>query len=350
MASLKEIKLRITSINSTKKITSAMKMVSSAKLHRAAAAIENGLPYERRLKTILTHLIEAVPELDTPYTLPRPVRRIAVVVFSSNSGLCGTFNANVERALYQRLHTYKEQAVETLLYPVGRKIADSLRKQGYATEGNFQQLAAQPSYAEASELAGRLMDLFTSGGADRIELLYHHFRSTASQQLLWDTWLPLSLAGGNTRADHNTKAGDNTNAGGKLTSREASVAEVASAGKASSLVSSASASTSTVTSTVTSASTGVATTISPAPFPTSGNYIIEPSPDVLLAEMLPKVLRLNLYTVLLDTVASEHAARVLAMQTASENANDLLRELTLQYNKSRQQAITNELLDIMGGS
>lgn len=344
MASLKEIKLRITSINSTKKITSAMKMVSSAKLHRAAAAIENGLPYERRLKTILTHLIEAVPELDTPYTLPRPVRRIAVVVFSSNSGLCGTFNANVERALYQRLHTYKEQAVETLLYPVGRKIADSLRKQGYATEGNFQQLAAQPSYAEASELAGRLMDLFTSGGADRIELLYHHFRTTASQQLLWDTWLPLSLAGGN------TSAGDNTSAGGKLTSREISVAEVASAGKASGLVSSASASTSTVTSPVTSASTGVATTISPAPFPTSGNYIIEPSPDVLLAEMLPKVLRLNLYTVLLDTVASEHAARVLAMQTASENANDLLRELTLQYNKSRQQAITNELLDIMGGS
>lgn len=283
MSSLKEIKVRIASINSTKKITSAMKMVSSAKLHHAQGEIENGLPYERKLKAMLTHLLEAVPELDSPYTAVRhPAHRVALVVFSSNSGLCGTFNANVDKALYQHLRTYGEQSVETLLYPVGKKIAESLTKHGYATEGNFQQLLSHPSYQEVSALADDLADSFISGRVDRVELLYHHFKSAGSQVLVWDTWLPIPLA----------------EEGGS---------------------------------------------------PEANNYIIEPSPDRLLAELLPKVLRLNLYTVLLDTIASEHAARVLAMQTASENANDLLQQLTLQYNKSRQQAITNELLDIMGG-
>lgn len=333
MASLKEIKIRIASINSTQKITSAMKMVSSAKLHHAAAAIDNGLPYERKLKTILTHLVGAAPELDSPYTLPRPVRRVAVVAFSSNSGLCGTFNANIERALFQRLRAYKEQSIETLLYPVGRKITESLRKQGYPTEGNFQQLAGKPSYAEASELAGRLMDLFISGGADRIELLYHHFKSAASQQLLWDTWLPLPLAGENEIAPE-IQATQTASPPVPVPDSVSTTSPTAAASTAPSMV---------------AASRPSSASVSPLPSPLAAHYLIEPSPDALLGELLPKVLRLNLYTVLLDTVASEHAARVLAMQTASENANDLLRELTLQYNKSRQQAITNELLDIMGG-
>lgn len=282
MPSLKEIKARIASINNTKKITSAMKMVSAAKLHHAQAAIENGRPYERGLKAILTHLLDAGAEPDSPYLAARTPRRVVIVAFSSNSGLCGTFNANVERSFFQRVRAYEEQSIETLLYPVGKKIAESAAKQGYAAEGDFQHLLNRPSYQEVSAWAERLADLFVSGGADRVELLYHHFKSAGSQVLTWDTWLPIPFDGAN---------------GGKR----------------------------------------------------AANYIIEPSADRLLAELLPKVLRLHLYTVLLDTIASEHAARVLAMQTASENANDLLQELTLQYNKSRQQAITNELLDIMGG-
>ena len=315
MSSLKEIKVRIASINSTKKITSAMKMVSSAKLHHAQTAIENGLPYERKLRAILTHLLDAVPELDSPYTVQRPARRVAVVAFSSNSGLCGTFNANVERAFYQRLRTYEEQSVETLLFPVGKKIAESVTKQGYAAEGNFQHLLNRPAYEEVAKLADRLSGLFLSGRADRVELLYHHFKSAGSQVLVWDTWLPIPLGGATGDTGEGDSAGEN--GGSKDYSRTADNHSVGSSGE--------------------------------TPLLSPGNYLLEPSPDRLLAELLPKVLRLNLYTVLLDTIASEHAARVLAMQTASENANDLLQELTLQYNKSRQQAITNELLDIMGG-
>lgn len=286
MASLKEIKIRIASIQSTQKITAAMKMVSSAKLHHAQGAIEHLLPYERRLGDILAHFLATEPEVSSPYTESRTVRRVAIVVFSSNSGLCGTFNANIVREVWKRIRQYEAQQIEVLLYPVGRKAAEALRKEGYEADDTWQSLAVRPQYADVAALAEELMNRFVTGGIDRVELLYHHFKSAASQALITKEWLPVRLP-----------------------------QEAASPEKGSEAV----------------------------------DYLIEPSADLLLAELLPKVLRTQLYAVALDTVAAEHAARVLAMQTASENANELLQELTLQYNKSRQQAITNELLDIMGG-
>ena len=283
MASLKEVKGRIATVNNTRKITSAMKMVASAKLHKAQGAITNMLPYERRLHGLLTNLLGGGEVL--VWNTPREVKRVALVVFSSNSSLCGGFNANVIKHATQWLDEYQALGKDNiLLYPVGKKVADALSKMGYAIQGNFQHLADKPSFAEAAELAQGLMNMFTRGEVDRVELLYNHFKSTASQILTREVYLPMQTSG-------NTMEGKE-----------------------------------------------------------DMDYILEPSRKELLATLLPKVLRMKLYTVLLDSNASEHAARTMAMQIATDNADDLLQELTLMYNKTRQQAITNELLDIVGGS
>ena len=283
MSSLKEIKVRIASIRSTQKITAAMKMVSSAKLHHTQMLTEHTLLYANKLSAILNGLLGAECDLESPYTEQREVKRVAIAVFSSSSGLCGTFNVNVWKELSARLHEYEAQQIEVRLYPVGKKIADELHKAGYTTEDKFLHLGEKPSYEGAISLAEDLMELFTSGKADRVELLYHHFKNTATQVLTHKVYLPIALPEAITDA-------------------------------------------------------------------TATDYILEPSPESLQALLFPKLLNLTAYTTLLDTVTSEHAARMMAMQTANDNANDLIQDLTLQYNKTRQQAITNELLDIMGGS
>ena len=283
MASLKEVKGRITTVNNTRKITSAMKMVASAKLHKAQAAIGNMLPYERRLHGLLSNLLGSGDVLH--WNTPRPeVKRVALVVCSSNSSLCGGFNTNVIKHATQWLDEHKALGTENILiYAVGKKVADALIKQGYPVQGDFQHIADKPSFTEASALAQQLMDLFTRGEVDRVDLLYNHFKSMASQILTREVYLPMASA----------------------------------------------------------EATGA---------PQDIDYILEPSREELLQSLLPKVLRLKLYTALLDSNASEHAARTMAMQIATDNADDLLQELTLMYNKTRQQAITNELLDIVGGS
>ena len=291
MASLKEVKGRIATVNNTRKITSAMKMVASAKLHKAQGAIANMLPYERRLHGLLTNLLSGGGEV-LSWNTPREVKRVALVVFSSNSSLCGGFNANVIKQATAWLEKHQAlDAKNVLIYPIGKKVADALQKQGYAVLGDFQQMADKPSFAEASALAQQLMDMFARGEVDRVELLYNHFKSTASQILTHEVYLPMT-----SEVCHPER------------SEESRV------------------------------------------HPQETDYILEPSRDELLAILLPKVLRMKLYTVLLDSNASEHAARTMAMQIATDNADDLLQELTLMYNKTRQQAITNELLDIVGGS
>lgn len=289
MASLKEVKGRIASVNGTRKITSAMKMVASAKLHKAQAAIENMLPYEKRLNAILTDFLRGIKDsVDSPYVEKREVKRVAIVVFSSNTSLCGGFNSNIVKHLVVVLDEYKYLGMENvLLYPVGRKVADAVKKMGFKAEGDFQMMADKPSYAEAAELASRLMELYKRKELDKVEVIYNHFRSTALQILTREVFLPIEL-----------KTDDKPDTSGRVIS----------------------------------------------------DYIVEPSSQELLAILLPKVLRMKMYTVLLDSNASEHAARTMAMQVATDNANDLLQDLTIMYNKSRQQAITNELLDIIGGS
>ena len=283
MASLKEIKIRLASIRNTQKITSAMRMVSSAKLHHTQTIVEHMLEYESKLSAILRGTLSAESDMSSPYAAVREVKQVAIVAFSSNSGLCGAFNANIWKELTVRLHQYEADGITVRIYPIGKKVADELHKAGYQTNDSFLTIGDKPAYEDASRLATTLMKLYISAQIDRVELLYHHFKNMAEQILTEKVFLPVSLP----EAD---------------------------------------------------------------PESASSNYILEPSAEQLLALLLPKVLHLNIYTTLLDTVTSEHAARMLAMQTANDNANDLIQELTLQYNKNRQQAITNELLDIMGGS
>ena len=180
MASLKEIKVRIASIRSTQKITAAMKMVSSAKLHHTQTLTEHTLLYANKLSAILNGLLEAECNLESSYTEKREVKQVAIAVFSSSSGLCGTFNANVWKELSARLHELETQHTAVCLYPIGKKIADELHKAGYTTEDDFLHLGEKPSYEEAVRLAGKLMELFSSGKADRVELLYHHFKNMAT--------------------------------------------------------------------------------------------------------------------------------------------------------------------------
>ena len=288
MASLKEVKTRINSVQSTRKVTSAMKMVASAKLHKAQGAIENMLPYQRKLNKILTNFLSADLPVESPFCVERPVKRVAIVAFSSNSSLCGAFNANVLKMFLQTVGEYRELGQDNILiYPVGKKIEEAVKKLGFFPQGSYQKLADKPSYDEAAALAKLLMELFLEKNIDRVELIYHHFKSMGVQELLRERYLPIDLSA----VQNDEERGGVVN-----------------------------------------------------------DYIIEPSAAQLIADLIPQVLSQKIFTAALDSNASEHAARTLAMQIATDNANELIQELTKQYNKTRQQAITNELLDIVGGS
>ena len=288
MASLKEVKTRINSVQSTRKITSAMKMVASAKLHKAQGAIENMLPYQRKLNKILTNFLSADLPVESPFCVERPVKRVAIVAFSSNSSLCGAFNANVLKMFLQTVGEYRELGQDNILiYPVGKKIEEAVKKLGFFPQGSYQKLADKPSYDEAAALAKLLMELFLEKNIDRVELIYHHFKSMGVQELLRERYLPIDLSA----VQNDEERGGVVN-----------------------------------------------------------DYIIEPSAAQLIADLIPQVLSQKLFPAALDSNASEHAARTLTMQIATDNANELIQELTKQYNKTRQQAITNELLDIVGGS
>ena len=284
MASLKEIKSRIQSVKSTQKITSAMKMVSSAKLRKAQKTIENFFPYEQRLNGLLNNFLSAEEDNSSVFSEIREVKRVAIVVFSSNSSLCGGYNSNVSKLLAQTVEKYHKLGREhILIYPVGKKVAKACRKLGFEPEANFEAMADKPSYAATLSLSDELIELFRNKDIDKVELIYHHFASKSSQILKSETFLPIQL---------------------KPSQKGTVVLD----------------------------------------------YIVEPDRETIMNELIPKVLRLKIYTALLDSNASEHAARTMAMQIATDNATDILQELSLQYNKSRQQAITNELLDIVGGS
>ena len=296
MASLKEVKTRINSVKSTRKITSAMKMVASAKLHKAQGAIENMLPYERKLNKILTNFLSAALPVESPYIKAREVKRVAIVAFSSNTSLCGAFNANVIKMLLQTVGEFRTLGQDNILiFPVGKKVDEAVKRLGFQPQETSPTLSDKPSYQEASELAHRLMEMYVSGEIDRVELIYHHFKSMGVQILLRETYLPIDL----TRVvDEEEKQKEEEVQGGEI----------------------------------------------------ANDYIIEPSAEELITNLIPTVLSQKLFTAAVDSNASEHAARTLAMQVATDNANELIQDLTKQYNKSRQQAITNELLDIVGGS
>ena len=320
MPSLKEIKGRIASVNSTRKITSAMKMVASSKLHHAQVAIQNMLPYEELLEHILKSFLAAEAEAQTIYDQERPVKRAALVVFTSNSSLCGGFNSNTIKMMLHAVDEYDKTIgrdnVE--IYPLGRKVYEKANKLGLKVQGEFSALADKPNVQQCIEIAMELGKKFADGEIDKVELIYHHFKSAGSQVLTRKTFLPIDIES-ELQADHErdltsviaTKESQEylKKRGERETTHEQEEVK-----------------------------------------PLNDNFIVEPDMDTVLSQLIPKLAHLMLYTALLDSNASEHAARMVAMQTATDNADELLRELNLQYNKSRQQAITNELLDIIGGS
>ena len=319
MPSLKEIKNRITSVNSTRKITSAMKMVASSKLHHAQTMIENMLPYETMLEHILKTFLASEADATTIYNVERPVKRVALVVYASNSSLCGGFNANVIRLLQRVIDEYSELGKDNIIvYPIGRKVAEKAAKMGLHIAGDFTSLADKPNVKQCIEIAHELGDKFVSGQIDRVEIIYHHFKSAGSQILTRKNYLPINIS-------EELKQDRTRDLSSTVTSKEAQEYMRKN-----------------VADTEQKHDDNVR--------PLNDNFIVEPDMNTVLSALIPKFLHLMLYTSLLDSLASEHAARMVAMQTATDNADEILRDLNLQYNKSRQQAITSELLDIVGGS
>ncbi len=313
MSGLKEIKSRIASVKNTLKITSAMKMVASAKLHKVQAVIGNKLPYEQQLRRILSGLLQSEDLREVlrnefrlgdkssvmlqdisvdEYPSKDNIERVAVVAFSSNSSLCGAFNSNLVKKFNETIENLRERGYsdeDMDIYAVGRKIADAARKAGLGITRDCSDMADKPSYEKSSDLANELIDSFTEGHVTQIIFIYSHFASTASQPTVRENYLPLALRDFGSVSDGHADV-----------------------------------------------------------FPV--DYTLEPDPLTLVKALLPKVLLLKMYTVLLDANAAEHAARTMAMQIATDNAQDLISELTLAYNKGRQQEITAEILDLIGGT
>ena len=331
MASLREIKDRIGSVRSTLKITSAMKLVASAKLRKAQRAIEALRPYERTLAEIYTAIGSAGPAaapsplsssasltldpvrvngfegaLPTPDDRhsPTPIgeSRTAVVAIASNSSLCGGFNANVVRKALETIRGC-EGAVE--VYPLGRKMAEALRRAGYTADQDYNDLVGHPSYEQSAALARSLAERFERGELARVVLVYTSFVSASRQEPVAETYLPF---GGDeilrvAQDDRKGNQDDNKNGRAVILSESE-----------------------------------------------ESEYLLEPDAAALAAQLLPQVMLLKFHAAILDSAAAEQAARTLAMQTATDNAEDLLGELTLEYNKGRQQKITAEILDLLGGS
>ena len=196
MPSLKEIKNRLTSVNSTRKITSAMKMVASSKLHHAQQMIENMLPYETMLEHILKTFLASEADASTVFNVERPVKRVALVVYASNSSLCGGFNANVIRLLQHIVDEYSESLGgkdNIVVYPIGRKVAEKTAKMGLHVAGDFTGLAEKPNVKQCIEIAREIGQKFVSGEIDRVEMVYHHFKSAGSQILTRKTFLPIDI-------------------------------------------------------------------------------------------------------------------------------------------------------------
>ena len=294
MPTLKEIKGRIASVRSTLKITSAMKLVASAKLRKAQMAIEAMRPYQEQLQGILTSLQGSSATDKADFMAPSPENAASasnradftalgtktIVAIASDSSLCGSFNANA----VAKVRSIRQPG--DTVYAIGRKMADAMRRDGFASPADCSSLSEHPSYSDAAALVDKLAE--EAGHTGTVVLVYNHFVSTARQEPVVEVLV------GAAPQDNGADA-------------------VLSTGEE------------------------------------SAGTIFEPSRKELLATLLPKTRKLKLYAALLDSAAAEHAARTVAMQTATDNAEDLLAELTLQYNKGRQQKITAEILDLAGG-
>lgn len=290
MANLKEIRNRIVSVSSTMQITSAMKMVSAAKLKRAQDAITQMRPYAEKLQDILANLSASLDTSENEYAQEREVKNVLLIPVTSNRGLCGGFNNYViKKALELSRNKYKDQNVTVL--PIGKKAADSFKKTPFygnsdAVMKDASEIWGNVNFSDSNAIAERIMKAFTDGAFDKVVFVYNHFKNVATQIVTEEQFLPILPP----------------------TIEESTVSSSAS------------------------------------------DYIFEPSKGEIVTELIPKSLKTQFYKVILESHAGEHGARMTAMHKATDNATELNKALKLEYNKARQAAITNEILEIVGGA
>ena len=286
MASLKEIRTRISSVKSTRQVTSAMKMVSAAKLRRAQDAITQMRPYAEKLHGILTNLSASLNDADdNKYARKRDVKRVLMVVVSSNRGLCGAFNANVVKKtidVIQQQYKHLHAAGQVDIITFGKKSADLFGSRGLKVRNSYPEIYDELSFDNVSKYSTEIMQQFLEGKYDRVELVYNAFKNAGSQDLTHESFLPVEVE----------------------TGKESFKAD----------------------------------------------YIFEPSKEYIVAELIPLSLKTQFYKAMLDSHAAEHGARMTSMHQATDNATELLKELQLHYNKARQTSITNEILEIVSGA
>ncbi|GAB3510091.1 ATP synthase F1 subunit gamma [Spirosoma knui] len=289
MASLKEVRARIASINSTQQITKAMKMVAAAKLRRAQDSITQLRPYAQKLSQMLgTVSAGAETASESPYKQARPVGRVLIIVITSDRGLCGAFNTNAVKgalALMEEKYAAQARSGNVEIMAIGKKGAEAFQRRGFKVNTTHVDAFGSLSFATVRAAAEEAMDGFAAGRYDAVEVVYNEFRNAAVQIVRTEQMLPIVAA-------------------------EAPTGAVASA----------------------------------------INYTFEPSEEEIITELIPKTLKIQLYKAVLDSNASEHGARMTAMDKATENAGELLKELRLVYNRTRQAAITTEILEIVGGA
>lgn len=285
MANLKEIRSRITSVGSTMQITSAMKMVSAAKLKRAQDAVTQLRPYANKLRDILSNISSTLEaSAGGELTVQREVKKILLIVVTSNRGLAGAFNSNIVKKSNSIISEAKDTGIEVELLTIGKKGFDLLRKQTKVYK-NSSTIWDNLNFDEIAMISEEVTQKFASGEFDQVRIVYNQFKNAATQIVMDEQYLPVQI--------------------------QAEEAETAT-----SLV----------------------------------DYIFEPSKERIVTDLIPQTLKTQLYKAILDSNAAEHGARMTAMHKATDNADALRKELVLQYNKERQAAITNEILEIVGGA
>ncbi len=294
MANLKEIRIRISSVKSTQQVTSAMKMVSAAKLRKAQDAIIQMRPYAYELQKILASLTSNLEAgIENQYTARQDVRKILLVAISSNRGLCGGFNSNIIKKVAELVnHTYADYTRRNSIdvITIGRKAAEGLRARNIKISGSYDGIYEGLNFKKVTEIAQMVMDAYGKGIYDKVEIVYNQFKNAAVQQLTVEPYLPVTI-----NQEEEEDGADNEK---KLKT----------------------------------------------------DYIYEPSVQSIVETVIPRSLKIQFFKAILESVASEHGARMTAMHIATDNASELLRQLKLTYNKARQASITNEILEIVNGA
>ena len=292
MPSLKEVRIRIVSVNSTKQITAAMKMVSAAKLRRAQDAVTRMRPYAEKLQTILSNVSASLDSNEGTYSQQREVKKVLLVAIVSNRGLAGAFNTNVFRSIRRQVAQLESESKTVHVLPLGKKALDTYRRTKHfspelPTDGAL--LYDGLNFDKVAPKAELVMELFANGTYDQVMLIYNKFKNAAVQILAEEQYLPIMPAAAPVSKGEKSKG-------------------------------------------------------------TVVDYIMEPDRKTIVEEIIPKSLKIQLYKALLDSHAAEHGARMTAMHKATDNADSLLKDLKLTYNKARQASITNEILEIVGGA